>query len=230
MKKRVISLLGGGIDSTVVTAHLVDVGYEVITLTFNYGQRNIGEVQVAERISPMLGVEQHFTQHLGFIKFDSALTNIKKDVPRNRSIEEIEGGIAPTYVPARNTMFLAYALGWAEQFRAEYIAVGADADESPHNIMPDCEPAYFAAFEKLASIATKEAIESGVGVQILTPVIKMLTHEIIQWGVDLGVDFSMTLSCYDPKFLTFACGECDACILRREGFKRAGVSDPTIYA
>ena len=230
MKNRVISLLGGGIDSTVVTAHLMNVGYDVYTLTFDYGQRNIGEVQVAQRISEMLGVDHHITQHLGMTKFNSALTDVTRDVPKNRSIEEIESGIAPTYVPARNTIFLAYALGWAEHIQAEFIAVGADADESPHNIMPDCEPAYFLAFENLAKIATKRAIESNESVKILTPVIKLLTHEIIQWGVDLGVDFSKTLSCYAPKFLTRACRECDACILRKAGFEKAGVPDPTNYA
>lgn len=226
---KAIVLLSGGIDSAVVTAMLLAEGHEVFTLTFNYGQRNVGETIAAKMLSEKLGATYHEEIRFQNISTKSALMNKASEVPKNRTMAEIESGIPTTYVPARNTIFLSYALGFAETRGANYIAVGAVGDESETTMMPDCEPAYFEAFEVMANLATKASMQDGQRIRIITPLINMQKDEVFKKGVELGVPFKYTLTCYDPISRVLACGQCDACIIRKDGFKKAGIQDPTSY-
>ena len=229
MSKKCVVLLSGGIDSAVVAAMLKNEGYELFTLTFDYGQRNIGEVIAARVLSRSLDVKFHKELTIQNVSSKSALLDRTQEVPKDRSIEEIESGIAPTYVPARNTIFLSYALGWAEIVGANYIGIGAVGDKSVTTMMPDCEPEYFEAFERMANLATKAAMEDGKRIQILTPIIDMLHEDVYKKGLELGIDLWDTISCYDPISRVLACGRCDACILRKKGFELAGLQDRTRY-
>lgn len=223
-KKNAVVLVSGGLDSTTVLAIAQSRGYKCHTLSFDYGQRHRSELQAAKRISQASGVEQHKVVALDLRTIGgSALTDDGIDVPENVESQ----GIPVTYVPARNTVFLSIALGWAEVLSAEAIFMGVNAVD--YSGYPDCRPEYIDAFRSLAALATKAGVE-GCPVAIETPLIDMTKAEIILWGNRLGVDYGQTISCYSASDLGEACGVCDSCRLRKQGFDDAGVLDPTSYA
>ncbi len=226
MKKAVV-LSSGGIDSTTAMAMARAEGYEVYSLTFNYGQRHAWELQAAERIAKALGVKEHLIIDLDLRKIGGSALTDTIAVPKGRSAEEIQEGIPVTYVPARNTIFLSYALAWAEQLMAGAIFIGVTAID--YSGYPDCRPEYIRAFEQMANLALKATVEGRLSIRIHTPLIEMTKADIIRKGLELGVDYRLTHSCYDPSADGKACGQCDACLLRKKGFHEAGVTDPTVY-
>jgi 7-cyano-7-deazaguanine synthase len=225
--KHAVVLLSGGLDSATTLAIARSQGYETYALSFDYGQRHQRELEAARKIAKSIGAREH-----RIVKIDnqifagSALTD-DVDVPKSRSEMEISAGIPVTYVPARNTIFLAHALALAETIPAGHIFIGVNALD--YSGYPDCRPEFISAFEKLAGLATKAGVE-GVKFQIHAPLISMSKADIIRKGTELGVDFSMTHSCYDPTADGLACGECDSCRLRLAGFREAGITDPIAYA
>jgi 7-cyano-7-deazaguanine synthase len=225
--KHAVVLLSGGLDSTATLAIARSQDYETYALSFDYGQRHQRELEAAKKVAKSLGAKEH-----RIVKIDnqifggSALTN-DVEVPKSRSEEEIGSGVPPTYVPARNTIFLAHALAWAETIGAGHIFIGANAiDFSGY---PDCRPEFIALFEMLANVATKTGAE-GARIQIHAPLIKLSKADIVRKAVELDVDLSLTHSCYDPTSDGRACGKCDSCQLRLKGFREAGVTDPIKYA
>jgi 7-cyano-7-deazaguanine synthase len=225
--KHAVVLLSGGIDSTTSMAIAVDAGYETYALSFDYGQRHNRELACARQIAKMLGAKDHRIANIDSSLFGGSALTDKINVPKSRTAEEIGSGIPVTYVPARNTIFLAYALGWAETLGAAHIYIGVNALD--YSGYPDCRPEYIAMFETLANIGTKAGVEGG-RFQIHAPLIKMSKAEIIRKAVALNVDLSLTHSCYDPTPEGLACGQCDSCLLRLKGFREAGLSDPIRYA
>jgi 7-cyano-7-deazaguanine synthase len=226
MKKAVV-LSSGGIDSTTVMAMAKAEGYEIYSLTFNYGQRHAWELKAANRVAEAFGVKQHLVIDLDLAKIGGSALTDAIEVPKGRSAEEMTKGIPVTYVPARNTIFLSYALAWAERLEAEDIFIGVNAiDFSGY---PDCRPEYIRAFEQMANLALKAAVEGRMRVRIHAPLIEMTKGAIIRKGLELGVDYRLTHSCYDPSADGKACGQCDSCLLRKKGFQEAGLTDPTVY-
>lgn len=226
MKKAVV-LSSGGIDSTTAMAMAEAEGYEVYSLTFNYGQRHVVELQAAALVAKAFGAKEHLVIDLDLAKIGGSALTDDIEVPKGRSEQEIKQGIPVTYVPARNTIFLSYALAWAEQLMAEAIFIGVTAiDFSGY---PDCRPEYIRAFEQMANLGLKAAVEGKMRIKIHTPLIEMTKAEIIQKGLELGIDYGLTHSCYDPSPDGRACGQCDACLLRKKGFHEAGVTDPIAY-
>ena len=225
--KHAVVLLSGGLDSATALAIAHSQGYETYALSFDYGQRHRQELDAARKIAKSLAAKEH-----RIIKIDnqifsrSALTD-DIDVPKSRSEKEIRAGIPVTYVPARNTIFLAHALAWAETIPAGHIFIGANAID--YSGYPDCRPEFIALFEMLANVATKAGVE-GARVQIHAPLIKFSKAEIVRKAVELDVDLSLTHSCYDPLPDGRACGKCDSCQLRQKGFGEAAVTDPIKYA
>ena len=219
---KAVVLVSGGLDSATVLAMARDQGYACHALSFDYGQRHGLELEAARRVARALGAVQHrlVTLDIGWMG-GSALTDPSIAVPLTPS-----AGIPLTYVPARNTIFLAIALGWAEVLEARAIFIGANAVD--YSGYPDCRPAFIQAFEHLANLATRAGVE-GLGFGIHAPLISLTKAEIIQIGLRLGVDYSVTLSCYCPDAAGHACGKCDSCRLRAAGFLAAGVADTTIY-
>lgn len=225
--KRAVVLLSGGLDSTTTLAIARAEHFECYTLSFDYGQRHRIELEAAQRAARVLGAREHRVTKIDHQMFSgSALTdNIK--VPKSRSEIEISRGIPITYVPARNTLFLSYALAWAEVLGAFDIFIGVNALD--YSGYPDCRPEFIRAFEQMANLGTKAGIE-GSHFQIHTPLLELTKARIIRKALDLGVDLSLTHSCYDPTPDGRACGLCDSCQLRRKGFREAGVPDPIAYA
>ena len=220
--KRAIILVSGGLDSTNVLAMAQVQGYACYTLSFDYGQRHRAELLAAEQVSEALGDVEHKVVTLNLDSIGgSALTDTSIAVP-----EEATEGIPITYVPARNTVFLSIALGWAEVVGAYDIFIGVNAVD--YSGYPDCRPDYIAAFEAMANLATKAGVE-GHKLTIHTPLMDLGKGDIIRAGVELGVDYALTVSCYQATEQGLACGKCDSCRLRRQGFVDAGVSDPTLY-
>jgi|SRR5947209_8354520 len=225
--KHAIVLLSGGLDSATTLAIARSQGYEIYALSFDYGQRHQRELEAAKKIASLLGAKKHL-----FVKIDnqifsgSALTD-NVDVPKSRSGKEIATGIPVTYVPARNTIFLAHALAWSETIGAGHIFIASNAID--YSGYPDCRPEFMMLFETLANLATKSGRE-GARIQIHAPLIKMSKADIVRKAVELNVDFSLTHSCYDPLPDGRACGECDSCQLRQKGFREAGLKDPIQYA
>ena len=225
--KRAVVLLSGGLDSTTTLANAIAEGYETYALSFEYDQRHKIEIDAARRIARALGVKEHRVAKIDMrILSGSALTD-DVDVPKRRSAAEIGHGIPVTYVPARNTIFLSYALALAETVGARDIFIGANAID--YSGYPDCRPEFVAAFETLANLATKAGVE-GTRFRIHAPLIKFSKAEIIRKALELDVDLALTHSCYDPSPDGVACGECDSCLLRLKGFREAGVEDPIRYA
>jgi 7-cyano-7-deazaguanine synthase len=225
--KHAIILLSGGLDSATTLAIARSQGYETYALSFDYGQRHKRELDAATKIAKSLGAKRHLIVKIdNQIFVGSALTD-DIDVPKSRSDEEIGAGIPVTYVPARNTIFLAHALAWAETIGAGHIFIGANAID--YSGYPDCRPEFIALFETIANIGTKAGIE-GARLQIHAPLIKMSKADIVHKAVELQLDLSLTHSCYDPLPNGRACGECDSCRLRQKGFREAGVKDPINYA
>ncbi len=225
--KRAVVLLSGGIDSTTTLAIAISEGYEVYALSFDYGQRHQIETEAARRVAESLDAKEHRVAKIDLRVFGRSALTDDVDVPKKRSGAEIAHGIPVTYVPARNTIFLAYALAWAEVISADDIFLGVNAVD--YSGYPDCRPEFIEAFETLANLATKAGAE-GRRFQIHTPLIKLSKVDIIRKGNELGVDLSLTHSCYDPSPEGFACGECDSCLLRLKGFREAGIEDPIRYA
>ena len=220
--KRAVILVSGGLDSTTVLAMAKSQGYECYTLTFDYGQRHRAELLAAERVSETLGDVEHKVVHLNLDSIGgSALTDASIDVP-----EEETEGIPITYVPARNTVFLSIALGWAEVLGAHDIFIGVNAVD--YSGYPDCRPEFISAFEAMANLATRVGVE-GEAIRINTPLMELTKGDIIKAGVALGVDYAITVSCYQATDDGLACGLCDSCRLRRQGFEDAAMVDPTRY-
>ncbi len=225
--KTAVVLLSGGLDSATALAIAKSQGFQVYALTFDYGQRHKIEIEAARRVADAAGVAGHKIIHIdiGDLGGGSALTSAVP-VPKGRRPDEMQHGIPVTYVPARNTIFLSFALAWAEGLASGDIFIGVNALD--YSGYPDCRPAYIEAFEKMANLATRAGVE-GKHVTIHAPLIRMSKAEIVRRGLELGVDYSLTTSCYDPTPAGRACGECDACLLRLKGFAEAGVKDPLRY-
>lgn len=226
MSPTAIVLLSGGLDSATAAAIARAEGYHLLALTVDYGQRHQAELEAARRIAASLGVERHYVHRLDLTPFPSALTS-GADVPKDRSADQIEHGIPVTYVPARNTLFLSLALGYAEMTGTADIFIGVNAVD--YSGYPDCRAEFIAAFEKLANLATKAGVEGTIQFRIRTPLIELTKAQIIQRGTQLGVDYSLTRSCYDPDPAGNPCGRCDSCQLRLKGFAAAGLTDPLPY-
>ncbi len=224
--RRAVVLVSGGLDSTTTLAICVKQGFEAYALSFDYGQRHQNEIAAAQQIAGVLGAREHRIAKIDFRVFGGSALTDEIAVPKRRSEAEMASGVPITYVPARNTIFLAYALAWAEVLGAHDIFIGVNAID--YSGYPDCRPEFIDAFEKLARLATKSGTE-GTPFQIHAPLISMSKAEIIRKGAQLGVDFSLTHSCYDPAD-GVACGECDSCRLRLKGFREAGLEDPIRYA
>jgi 7-cyano-7-deazaguanine synthase len=222
-----VILSSGGIDSTTAMALSKQDGYRLFSLSFDYGQRHRHELAAAQRVADHLGAEQHRIAKLDLTAIGGSALTASLAVPKDRALAQMPQTIPITYVPARNTIFLAYALAWAETLAAERIVIGVNAVD--YSGYPDCRPEYIAAFQSLADLATKAAVQDGRSIRIHTPLIHLTKAQIIQAGTSIGVDYSLTHSCYDPSAAGLACGRCDSCHLRRNGFEAAGVPDPTRY-
>jgi 7-cyano-7-deazaguanine synthase len=225
--KRAVALASGGLDSSTVLALARKQGYDVYALSFDYGQRHRCELEAARRITQSLGIKHHVIASVDLRAFGGSALTSDIEVPKSRAIQEISTEIPVTYVPARNTIFLSMALGWCEVLHAQDIFLGVNAVD--YSGYPDCRPEFLEAFERLANLATKAGVEGQSRFQIHAPLLHMTKAEIIRTGIAAGVDFSLTHSCYDPTPEGFACGCCDSCILRHNGFVEAGIPDPTQY-
>jgi 7-cyano-7-deazaguanine synthase len=225
--KNAVVLLSGGIDSTTTLAIALAEDYDAYALSFEYHQRHQIETRAARRVANSLGTKEHRIAKIDLRVFGGSALTEDIDVPKQRSEKEIAHGVPVTYVPARNTIFLAYALAWAEVIQASDIFLGVNAID--YSGYPDCRPEFIEAFETLANVGTKAGVE-GRRFHIHTPLIKFSKAEIIRRAIELGVDLSLTHSCYDPSPEGFACGECDSCLLRLKGFHEAGITDPVRYA
>jgi 7-cyano-7-deazaguanine synthase len=227
-KKKAVVLSSGGLDSTTVIAIARDEGYEVYSLSFSYGQRHTVELEAAKSVALALGVKKHLVIDIDLRPIGGSALTADIEVPKDRDERGMAGEIPVTYVPARNTIFLSYALAWAEVVGAADIFIGVNAVD--YSGYPDCRPEFIRAFEHLANLATKVGVEGSAAIRIRTPLLYLTKAQIIQKGVELGVDYELTLSCYDPTPEGLACGRCDSCLLRKKGFAAAGVQDPTSYA
>ena len=224
--KKAVILLSGGLDSTTALAIARAEGFEPYTISFRYGQRHDIELEAAKKVSQRFGAKGHTVIDINLRQLGGSALTSDIDVPKGRNAEEMAGNIPVTYVPARNTIFLSIALGWAEVLGASDIFIGVNALD--YSGYPDCRPEFIDAFEKMANLGTKAGVE-GKGFRIHTPLIRMTKGEIIKKGMELGVDYSLTHSCYDPTPEGLACGECDSCLLRKKGFADAGIKDPLRY-
>lgn len=227
MREKAVVLLSGGIDSTTALAIAKAENYELYTLSFRYGQRHAAELEAAKKIAKQFSVIRHLILDIDMRKIGGSALTAEIDVPQRKHVKNVVNNDIPiTYVPARNTIFLSFALGWAEVLKSNHIFIGANAVD--YSGYPDCRPEYIEAFEKMANLATKTAV-LGNRIKIHTPIINMTKAEIIKKGTELGIDYSLTHSCYNPSEHETACGLCDSCKLRKKGFKEAGIEDPTIY-
>jgi 7-cyano-7-deazaguanine synthase len=222
-----VVLLSGGLDSATTAAIARVEGYRLFALSVDYGQRHRFELEAATRVAKSLGVERHVTASVGLDQFGGSALTDDIGVPLDRDESQMGQGIPVTYVPARNTVFLSLALGYAEVISAADLFIGVNAVD--YSGYPDCRPEFIAEFEKLANLATKAGVEKTINFRIHTPLIQMTKAEIIRRGTELGVDYGLTHSCYAPNEAGVSCGRCDACQLRRRGFAEAGVIDPIAY-
>ena len=223
---RAVVLLSGGLDSTTTLAVAQRDGYDVHAMTFRYGQRHEIEVDAARRVARAANVTDHVVVDIDLRTFGGSALTGDIAVPKDRTANQRDRGVPVTYVPARNTIFLSFALAWAEVLGARHIYVGVNAID--YSGYPDCRPEYIAAYERMANLATRASIE-GSPTHIRTPLIELTKADIIRLGTSLGVDYSLTTSCYDPTVHGVACGHCDSCILRLKGFAEAGIKDPMRY-
>ena len=224
--RNAVVLLSGGLDSTTVLAIAQDQGFVPHAISFRYGQRHAIELKAAADIARLAGVGQHVEAEIDLRLFGGSALTADIDVPKARDPDQMASGIPVTYVPARNTVFLSFAVAWAEVLGANDIFLGVNALD--YSGYPDCRPEYIEAYERMANLATKRGVE-GSRLTIHTPLIDLSKAEIIKRGLDLGVDYSLTRSCYDPSLAGEACGECDSCLLRLKGFAENGVADPAPY-
>lgn len=227
MPKKAVVLLSGGLDSTTTLAIARDEGYNTYCMSFRYGQRHAVELKRAKNIAKALGVKGHTVVDINLRTFGGSALTTDIEVPKDRSDAEMGNGIPITYVPARNTIFLSYALAYAEVLGADTIFIGVNALD--YSGYPDCRPEYIEAYQAMANLATQAGVEGKTKLTIRAPLMDKTKAEIIQIGTTLGVDYGLTLSCYDPDTEGRACGGCDSCLLRKRGFKEAGVPDPTHY-
>ncbi len=226
-RPKAVVLLSGGLDSTTTLAVAKSQGFEVYALSFRYGQRHKIELEAAERIARQFQVASHMILDIDLRIFRGTALTDNIEVPKNRGTEEMSKVIPVTYVPARNTIFLSLALAWAEVLGSEDIFIGVNVLD--YSGYPDCRPAYIAAYERMANLATKAGVEGRQKLKIHTPLIQMTKDQIIKKGLELGIDYSLTHSCYDPSEIGEACGQCDSCLLRLKGFREVGVPDPEKY-
>jgi 7-cyano-7-deazaguanine synthase len=225
--KKAVVLSSGGLDSTTAMAIAKFEGFEIYSLSFSYGQRHVVELEAAQKVANALGVTEHLVINMDLNKIGGSSLTDDIDVPKKRDEQAMTREIPVTYVPARNTIFLSFALAWAEVLESSDIFIGVNAVD--YSGYPDCRPEYIDAFEGMANLATKAGVEGITKIRIRTPLIHLTKAQIIQKGMELGVDYALTHSCYDPSPQGLACGECDSCFLRKKGFKEAGVKDPTKY-
>ncbi len=226
-KKPAVVLLSGGLDSATVAAIAAAEGFRVNALSFAYGQRHSFELEAARRVAASLGVAQHRIATIDLRVFGGSALTDNIDVPKGRDSAEMEHGIPVTYVPARNTIFLSFALAWAEVLSASDVFIGVNALD--YSGYPDCRPEFIHAFETMANLATKAGVEGRQRLVIHTPLMQLTKAQIIRRGMDLGVDYNLTSSCYDPAPDGKPCGQCDSCFLRRKGFRENGIDDPLPY-
>lgn len=224
--RKAVVLLSGGLDSTTVLAIAKQQGYEVHALSFDYGQIHRIELEAAARIAKQAAVD-HVVAKIDLRIFGGSALTDNIAVPKHRSLDAMGTGVPITYVPARNTIFLSFALAWAEVLGATDIFIGVNALD--YSGYPDCRPDYIAAYERMANLATRAGTETGAQFKIHTPLIEMSKRQIVETGISLGVDYSMTTSCYDPSPTGESCGSCDACLLRLKGFAESGHPDPIRY-
>jgi 7-cyano-7-deazaguanine synthase len=225
--KRAVCLLSGGLDSSTCLAYAMREGFQCYALSFDYGQRHRVELAAATRVAAALGAERHLIASIDTRMFEGSALTGPIGVPKQRGDAEMGCGIPVTYVPARNTVFLSFALAWAEVLNAADIFIGVNAID--YSGYPDCRPEYIAAFERMANLATKAATEGGVRMRVHTPLVHMTKADIVKLGAELGLDFGLTHSCYDPDEQGRSCGECDSCLLRKKGFREAGIADSLVY-
>lgn len=226
-KPRAVVLLSGGLDSATCLAIARDEGFDLFALTVNYGQRHDVELRAAEELARRAGVVRHFAVHVDLRLYGGSALTADMAVPKHDDVDAIGGGIPVTYVPARNTILLSHALACAEVVGAHDLFIGVNALD--YSGYPDCRPEFIAAFERLANLATRAGVEGDAPIRLRAPLQDMTKAQIIRRGVELGVDFSLTHSCYDPSPGGLACGRCDSCLLRRKGFREARIPDPTRY-
>lgn len=227
MGKQAVVLLSGGLDSTTVLAYAKSQGFEAHALSFRYGQRHVVELEAARRVAGAMGVAGHVVCDIDLRVFGGSALTADVAVPRHNSADELPNDEVPiTYVPARNTVFLSFALAYAEVIGATDIFIGVSALD--YSGYPDCRPEYIEAYEQMANLATRAGIE-GNRIKIHTPLINLTKAQTVELGTSLGVDYSLTSSCYDPDEAGRACGHCDSCLLRLRGFEEAGLSDPVKY-
>ena len=224
MIRKAVALVSGGLDSATCLALAIRQGFECYALSFDYGQRHHVELEAAARVAKALGAARHLGQRIDLRAFGGSALTADLAVPKLRTASEMGDGIPVTYVPARNTIFLSFALAWAETLESSDIFLGVNAID--YSGYPDCRPEFIAAFEHLANLATRAGVEGRTRVQIHTPLIRLSKAEIVKLGHELGLDFGLTWSCYDPGPSGRPCGACDSCLLRRKGFQEAGLADP----
>jgi len=225
-ERRAVVLLSGGLDSTTCLAIAKAEGFTPHALSFRYGQRHEAELAAARRVAEALGVAEHIVADIDLRTFGGSALTADIDVPKGRAAESVGGDIPITYVPARNTIFLSFALAWAEVLGASDIFIGVNALD--YSGYPDCRPKYIRAYETMANLATKAGVEGTQHLTIHTPLMELTKAGIIRRGVELGVDYGLTVSCYDPAPDGTPCGACDACLLRARGFAEAGLEDPAL--
>jgi 7-cyano-7-deazaguanine synthase len=228
LQKLCVVLLSGGLDSTTTLAVAKSEGFNPYALTFKYGQRHEAELEAARKVALRLGVADHVITNIDLRAFGGSALTDDIDVPKDRDPQSMGEGIPITYVPARNTIFLSFALAWAEVLGAADIFIGVNALD--YSGYPDCRPEYIEAYERMANLATRSGVEGTLRLKIHTPLIALTKAEIIKRGIELGIDYSITITCYDPQKNGAACGHCDACILRLKGFAENGMTDPAAYA
>jgi len=226
--RKAVVLSSGGIDSTTAMAIAKHEGFKIYSLSFFYGQRHAFELEAAQKVANFIGVTEHLVINVDLKRIGGSSLTDDIDVPKDRDEQNMIKEIPVTYVPARNTIFLSFALAWAEVLKSSDIFIGVNAID--YSGYPDCRPEYIEAFERMANLATKAGVEGTTKIRIRTPLIRLTKAQIIQKGIELGVDYALTHSCYDPSPQGLACGKCDSCYLRRKGFLEAGISDPTRYA
>lgn len=225
--KRAVALASGGLDSSTAIALALKQDFDIYALSFDYGQRHGCELEAARRVIKSLGIRHHKVMAIDLRAFGGSALTSDIQVPKKRNMDRISAEIPPTYVPARNTIFLSFALGWCEVLKAQDIIIGVNAVD--YSGYPDCRPEFLKAYERLANLATKAGVEGKSKYQIHAPLLHMTKAQIIRAGFEAGMDFSLTHSCYDPTPEGLACGACDSCILRQRGFEEAGIQDPTNY-
>jgi len=225
--RKAVVLLSGGLDSSTTLAIAREEGFETFAISFDYGQKHRFELEAASRLADAFDVKQHVTIKIDLSAFGGSALTSDIEVPKDRSVDQMEAAIPVTYVPARNTVFLSIALGWAETLNCSDLFIGVNAVD--YSGYPDCRPQFVDAFSRLANLATKTGVEGTAKWRVHAPLVHLTKAEIIQKGTELGVDYAMTHTCYDPNEAGLACGHCDACQLRLQGFEQAGLTDPAPY-